>query len=916
MANEIQIKRSSVPGKVPLETDLPVGGLAINLADKKLYSKDAGGAVIELGGSGGSVYTKSSTPPSTPNEFDRWLDTDTGKEYTYIVDVDSSQWVETGTAGVLLDEGFTGTNPTVDSLLLNTASAESGAVGKLVWNADEGTADLGLAGGNSTLQLGQELMVRIRNNSGYTINNGTAVRFTGTIGSSGRITVAPMIANGTVPPMHFLGVTTETIANGADGFCTVFGKVRGLDTSSFAEGAILYCDPASPGGLTSTEPSAPNLKIPVAAVVTAHTNGTLMVRAAQGYRIQDLHDVNINGGASTGDVLTFDGTKWHPDAAPTDPGTQKLHGFPNRVDSTLTYDSATRTATLSQTGGIKYWYKGTLVTRASPLTLQHDAAVGGYFLYFADTSGTLTASNTPWDLEQHVPLVYIYYEGTKGNAWEERHAAQRDPLIHKYLHSTQGTKKVSGFAISGYTLENGTANSMVQYAVASGVVSDEDIQVTTSALTGGGTYSTWYRAVGGTNWTWATHTTVPYKVGTTYPQYDNAGTLTELASGELVNYWIMGSTSLDPANQIFSIMGQRKHTSIGDALYEGFDDLTFPSFPILECVPLYRVTYIANSTYATTGKCAILYVTPITREFTPERQTTDYLDLLEKGTAPTPSSGHMRLFAKRLGAGRVLPAAVGPSGMDYTLQPAMFRQKVGFWNPQGNATTVPAVFGFTAFTAVGTATARTVATTNLMTRMRRLGYVTAATTAGTLVSVRTAAAQYAVGNGSGLGGFFYSIRFARSDAAAVSGVRFFAGLSATTTAPTNVEPSTLVNCIGIAQLSTASDRLYLVYGGSAAQAAIDLGTGFPPYNGTVGVTTGVPYDFQIFCPPNENGVVYWQLDRLDTGTTTSGKIVPTVVGTQTPNNTTLLNPVVWACNNATALACAFDLIHVYIETDY
>lgn len=284
-------------------------------------------------------------------------------------------------------------------------------------------------------------------------------------------------------------------------------------------------------------------------------------------------------------------------------------------------------------------------------------------------------------------------------------------------------------------------------------------------------------------------------------------------------------------------------------------------------------------------------------------------------TPATPAAGNFNLFGKKLGNTRVMPAAIGPSGMDYTIQPAMWRQKLGAWSPPGNATTVPGIFGTAAWTAVGTATARTVATTNLFTRMRRLGYVSAAT-AGSLTSLRTAAAQYTTGTGAGLGGFFASFRIAASDAAAVTGVRSFTGFSAATTAPTNVEPSTLVNCIGLAQLSTNSTQMYIVYGGSAAQTAIALTTAFPPYNGTVGITTGVPYDFTIWCPPNSQGVINWQVDRIDTGTSTGGTITPAVQGTQTPASTTLLNPVAWRCNNATALAVGFDLINFYVETDY
>ena len=53
MANRIVLKRSSVALKVPLAGDLVVGELAVNLTDKLLYTKDAGGNVVAVGGSGG-----------------------------------------------------------------------------------------------------------------------------------------------------------------------------------------------------------------------------------------------------------------------------------------------------------------------------------------------------------------------------------------------------------------------------------------------------------------------------------------------------------------------------------------------------------------------------------------------------------------------------------------------------------------------------------------------------------------------------------------------------------------------------------------------------------------------------------------------------------------------------------------------
>ena len=54
MANIIQHKRSSVAGNAPTAAQIEVGELAINLADRKLFTKDGTNTIIELGGGSGS----------------------------------------------------------------------------------------------------------------------------------------------------------------------------------------------------------------------------------------------------------------------------------------------------------------------------------------------------------------------------------------------------------------------------------------------------------------------------------------------------------------------------------------------------------------------------------------------------------------------------------------------------------------------------------------------------------------------------------------------------------------------------------------------------------------------------------------------------------------------------------------------
>ncbi|MCC6478338.1 MAG: hypothetical protein IT552_03935 [Sphingomonadaceae bacterium] len=281
--------------------------------------------------------------------------------------------------------------------------------------------------------------------------------------------------------------------------------------------------------------------------------------------------------------------------------------------------------------------------------------------------------------------------------------------------------------------------------------------------------------------------------------------------------------------------------------------------------------------------------------------------VLPENSLPTPAdAGTMKLFTRHI-ANRLMPAFVGPSGLDSTLQPLLARNKVGYWNPPGNATTVPGVFGFTAPTITGfTATARNVATTNMFTRMRRLGYVTA-TTAGTVGHWRYAANQFTVGSSStGLGGFTYIIRFGISDAATVAGARMCKGMRATAT-PTNVEPSTLTNVICLGH-GAADTNFKIFYGGTTAQPAIDLGVNFPANT----LSTDV-YELALFSPPN-SGDVHYEVTRINTGHVATGTITNSGAAVL-PTNTTLIAPWGYRTNNATALAVGIDVMSAYIETD-
>lgn len=282
------------------------------------------------------------------------------------------------------------------------------------------------------------------------------------------------------------------------------------------------------------------------------------------------------------------------------------------------------------------------------------------------------------------------------------------------------------------------------------------------------------------------------------------------------------------------------------------------------------------------------------------------LNLLETSTPSAPTAWH-KLFNRSV-AWRQMPTFVWPSGLDSVLQPFLARNKVWYWCPPWNATTVPWVLGFTAPTITNfTATARNVATTNLFTRMRRLGYVTAAT-AWAVWHWRVAVYQYTVWDPTTqLGGFTYIIRFGISDAAAVSDARMFIWMRASAT-PSNVEPSTLTNCIWVWH-NAAHTNLHLFYGGSSAQTPINLWANFPITHWSVNV-----YELALFSPPNSWNV-YYEVRRLNTWDVATWTITNSW-STVLPTNTTLIAPRWYRTNNATALAVWLDVMSAYIETDY
>jgi len=165
-----------------------------------------------------------------------------------------------------------------NKLILNTDAVITPSKGTLSWNQTDQTVDLGMDYG-VVQQIGLETYARVENATGVTIPNGTVVGFAG-VGANNTLSVAPYLADGSTPTLYILGVMTHDLPNSGEvGYCTVFGHVRGLDTSAFSIGDVLYASPTVAGAFTNVKPTAPQNVIPVAAVLSVDaTDGEIFVR--------------------------------------------------------------------------------------------------------------------------------------------------------------------------------------------------------------------------------------------------------------------------------------------------------------------------------------------------------------------------------------------------------------------------------------------------------------------------------------------------------------------------------------------------------------------------------------------------------------------------------------------------------------
>lgn len=191
-----------------------------------------------------------------------------------------------------------------------TITGQTAQEGELNWNYDDGTLQVGMPGGNVTLQIGQEELLKVTNKTGADLYNGQIVSINGAQGQ--RPTISLCI--GSAATCSPIAILTEDIDNNNSGYANMFGIVRDVNTASYTAGTQLYISSTIPGGYTNVVPNAPNSNITIGHVIhQGTTDGQILFNPSVSQKLVNLQDVNGTTTTTSGQIPVWNNTSQYFD---------------------------------------------------------------------------------------------------------------------------------------------------------------------------------------------------------------------------------------------------------------------------------------------------------------------------------------------------------------------------------------------------------------------------------------------------------------------------------------------------------------------------------------------------------------------------------------------------------------------------
>lgn len=253
----------------------------------------------------------------------------------------------------------------IDFIKFNTGISVTPERGMIYWNDDDETVNIQTET-ETVIQVGQEQVIRAKNDTGVTLNNGELVYISDA--SAGRPELTLANADAWETSQNTIGIITSDIVDGAVGYATTLGLVRDLNTTGFTAGDVIYLD-VNDGQFVSTPPAHPAFVIRIGYII--------VVDASDGVIFFEIdHDRNPH---------FYNGT------------------FIESFDADITSDGATITLSIERTGTGNLTMRfsdghSTLVTAPATiaLTAGSDTVPQANYIYVLQSTKVLTKSTTGW----------------------------------------------------------------------------------------------------------------------------------------------------------------------------------------------------------------------------------------------------------------------------------------------------------------------------------------------------------------------------------------------------------------------------------------------------------------------------------------------------------------------------------------
>jgi hypothetical protein len=442
-----------------------------------------------------------------------------------------------------------------------------------------------------TVNLGQESLVPIYNNTGSKILNGSLLYPTGSF--SDKLTVG-LADNRYKDKCRLLLMATHDIEDATSGYGTRFGSVGGIDTSLIS--GLLYL--GTNGGFTNVAPDDGHYRIQIGTVKSSGVNGAILI-----------------------DPYITDSTVEVTDT----------NGFPvtQKYNTTLNFDNSTRTFTIAAISYPFHFYEmGVKYEKETPETLVLPDSEGLFVVYYV--SGVLSYLLNPNTglvdslIRNNCIVSYVYWNATDSQIvyfGDERHGISMSTTTHSYLHFTRGAQYLTGFGIGNILADqNGNTNSHAQFSVEAGGFLDEDLYHSGSAKNIGALWRIYYQ-LGANNLRvyektgYAVMTDVDAGIGSTgrlvYNQLvGNSFQLTVVPDDDFVLCHVIALNCYDNTKKITCIMGQNSYTTVANARDAALVEISnlISTLPFQEVVPIGTIIFQTDTSETNAVKSHIVSV--------------------------------------------------------------------------------------------------------------------------------------------------------------------------------------------------------------------------------------------------------------------------------------------------------------------